>query len=244
MKLLKLSAVLLALMLALCCAGCNRTTDPQTTPTQIQNPSESLTEPTEEPVQVETVPDAEHAILGSWVAYIYITEENTGLEGFQTDAGLPALITFHADGTATMVAYRAGLEDAYDVLTQDLSNYMMELMYSQMEEAGYSREAVDARFEDIYGTSLTEYAGEAVERLGLHDAFLRLDEDARYTIETREDGSRVLILNGKQELTFLLCRDTLTFLDSTNAQYWEAHGMEFPVTLVRPGLLDTLKGWF
>ncbi len=239
----KTLCLMLSLVLVLLCAGCRKPTSPST-PSQGRTPVEPVPEPTEELIQEETLPDPETAILGSWIVCIYITAENSGLEGFETDAGLPALITFDETGRATMTAYAEGLDDAYDALKQDLVNYVMELQYSQMEEAGYTREEVDERFLDLYDITLEAHAQDSVERLDLHDKFLRLAQEAEYELIEQEDGRRVLVLNGKQELTYELRSTTLTILDSTNAKYWEAHGMEFPVTLKRVNVFDILKNWF
>ena len=122
---------------------------------------------TEEFIQEETLGNPEEAIVGSYLVYIYITEENSGLKDFVTEAGLPAVVTFLEDGTATMTAYEPMLEEAYAALEEDLCNYILDLKYEQLEEVGYTHEEADKRFEKYNGITLEEYAHREVEKLHL-----------------------------------------------------------------------------
>ena len=185
------------------------------------------TESTEEFIQEETLANPEEAIVGSYLVYIYITEENSGLEGFVTEAGLPAVVTFLEDGTATMTAYEPLLEESYAALEQDLCDYILQLKYEQLEEAGYTHEEADARFKKYNGITLEEYAHREVEKLKLEEAFLELDMETTYEIR-----DYVLILNEKQELPFELRSSSLIMLSSSDPEYWQDHGMQFPVVLL------------
>lgn len=185
------------------------------------------TESTEEFVQEETLANPEEAIVGSYLVHIYITEENSGLEGFVTEAGLPAVVTFLEDGTVTMTAYEPGLEEAYAALEQDLCDYILQLKYEQLEEAGYSHEEADKRFKKYNGITLEEYAHREVEKLKLEDAFLELNMESTYEIR-----DYVLVLGDDQELPFELRSSSLIMLASSTPEYWENQGMQFPVVLL------------
>lgn len=228
MKFHKLICLLMALTVAMSLASCART-DANQDPTNQSEATHATraTVNTEEFVQEETVANPEEEILGSWLVYIYITEENSGLEDFVTEAGLPALATFHEDGTVTMVAYEEILEEAYEILKQDLCDYIVQLKQEQMEDAGFVGEEAAERFEEYSGMTLEEYAETEVDKLKLYDAFLDLNMTATYEIR---DG--VLILNEKQELLFELRTTSLIILSCSDPEYWEAHGMQFPVVLL------------
>ena len=220
--------MILAGILALNLASCV-TADAEQDPTKQSETTHATraTESTEEFIQEETLSNPEEAILGSYLVYIYITEDNSGLEGFVTEAGLPALITFAEEGTVTMTAYEPMLEEAYAALEQDLCDYILQLKYEQLEEAGYTHEEADKRFKKYNGITLEEYAHREVEKLKLMDAFLELDMESTYEIR-----DYVLILNEKQELPFELRSSSLIMLSSSDPEYWQAHGMQFPVVLL------------
>ena len=228
MKFQKWICLLLAAILALSLASCV-TTDAEQDPTKQSEITHATraTESTEELIQEETLSNPEEAIVGSYLVYIYITEENSGLEGFVTEAGLPAVVTFREDGTVTMTAHEPMLEEAYAALETDLCNYILQLKYEQLEEVGYTHEEADKRFKKYNGITLEEYAHREVEKLELMDAFLELEMEATYEIR-----DFVLILNEKQELPFELRASSLIMLSSTNPEYWEDHGMQFPVVLL------------
>ena len=220
--------MILAGILALNLASCVKA-DAEQDPTKQSETTHATraTESTEEFIQEETLANPEEEILGSYLVYIYITEENSGLEGFVTEAGLPAVVTFSEEGTATMTAYEPMLEEAYAALEQDLCDYILRLKYEQLEEAGYTHEEADERFKKYNGITLEEYAHREVEKLDLKDAFLELNMESTYEIR-----DYVLILGEKQELPFELRASSLIILASSDPEYWEAHGMQFPVVLL------------
>jgi hypothetical protein len=217
-------AGILALNLASCVAA-----DAHQDPTKQSEATHATraTESTEELIQEETLADPEEAILGSYLVYIYITEENSGLEGFVTEAGLPAVVTFLEDGTATMNAYEPLLEEAYTALEQDLCDYILQLKYEQLQDAGYTHEEADKRFERYNGITLEEYAHREVKKLELEKSFLELNMETTYEIR-----DYVLILGEKQELPFELRTSSLIMLSSSDPEYWQNHGMQFPVVLL------------
>ena len=227
MKLQKWICLLLAGILALSLASCTPS-DGGEDPTRQSETTHATraTESTEDFVQEETLANPEEAIAGHYLTYIYITEDNSGLEGFVTQAGLPVLITFAEDGTVSMTAYEPMLEEAYAALEQDLCNYILDLKYEQLEEAGYSHEEADKRFKKYNGITLEEYAHREVKKLKLEDAFLELDMESTYEIR-----DYVLLLGEEQELPFELRTSSLIILTSSKPEYWEAHGMQFPVVL-------------
>lgn len=228
MMLKKWICLILGAILALSLVSC-AVTDAGQDPTKQSETTHATrpTENTEEFIQEETLANPEEAIVGSYLTYIYITEDNSGLEGFVTEAGLPAVVTFLEDSTATMTAYEPMLEEAYAALEQDLCDYILQLKYEQLEEAGYTHEEADKRFEKYNGITLEEYAHREVEKLELEKAFLELNMETTYTIR-----DYVLILNEKQELPFELRASSLIILSSSDPEYWEAHGMQFPVVLL------------
>lgn len=220
--------LMLAGILALNLASCVTADAHQDPPKQSEaTHATRATESTEELIQEETLADPEEAILGSYLVYIYITEENSGLEGFVTEAGLPAVVTFLEDGTATMNAYEPLLEEAYTALEQDLCDYILQLKYEQLEDAGYTHEEADKRFERYNGITLEEYAHREVKKLELEKSFLELNMETTYEIR-----DYVLILGEKQELPFELRTSSLIMLSSSDPEYWQNHGMQFPVVLL------------
>lgn len=228
MKLKKWICLLLAVSLVLSLASCV-TADTEQDPTKQSETTHATraTESTEEFIQEETLGNPEEAIVGSYLVHIYITEENSGLEDFVTEAGLPAVVTFLEDGTATMTAYEPMLEEAYAALEEDLCNYILDLKYEQLEEVGYTHEEADKRFEKYNGITLEEYAHREVEKLKLQEAFLELNMETTYEIR-----DFVLILGENQELPFELRSSSLIILSSSDPEYWEDHGMQFPVVLL------------
>lgn len=228
MKLKQWICLLLAGIMTLSLASCitvsdNQDPTRQTETTHATRPTES----TEEFIQEETLANPEEAIVGSYLVYIYITEENSGLEGFVTEAGLPALVTFQEDGIATMTAYEPLLEESYLDLEQDLCDYILQLKYEQLEEAGYTQEEADERFKKYNGITLEEYAHREVEKLKLEKSFLELDMQTTYEIR-----DFVLILGEKQELPFELRESSLIMLACSDPEYWQNQGMQFPVVLL------------
>ena len=159
MKLKKWICLLLAGTLALNLASC-AVADGNQDPTKHAETTHATraTESTEEFIQEETLANPEEEILGSYLVYIYITEDNSGLEGFVTEAGLPAVVTFLEDGTVTMTAHEPLLEEAYTALEQDLCDYILQMKYEQLEEVGYTHEEADERFEKYNGITLEEFA--------------------------------------------------------------------------------------
>lgn len=228
MVLKKWICLLLAVMLVLSLASC-AAADASQDPTKQSETTHATraTESTEEFIQEETLANPEEEILGSYLVYIYITEENSGLEGFVTEAGLPAVVTFLEDGTATMTAYEPLLEEAYAALEQDLCDYILGLKYAQLEDAGYTHEEADERFKKYNGITLEEYAHREVEKLKLKENFLELEMESTYEIR-----DYVLNLNDKQELPFELRASSLIVLSSSKPEYWEDLGMQFPVVLL------------
>lgn len=228
MKLNKWICLLLALTLVLSLASC-AVADGNQDPTKHSETTHATraTESTEEFIQEETLANPEEEILGSYLVYIYITEDNSGLEGFVTEAGLPAVVTFLEDGTVTMTAHEPLLEEAYTALEQDLCDYILQLKYEQLEEVGYTHEEADERFEKYNGITLEEFAHREVEKLKLAEKFLELNMESTYEIR-----DYVLILGEEQELPFELRHSSLIMLSSTKPEYWEAHGMQFPVVLL------------
>lgn len=239
MNLKKLLCLLLALVMVLSLAACSDSDsgkdddddedDEEISEDKDKNDKNDKDDKDDEDEEPTEPADPADAILGSWITYIYMTAENTGLDGFSTDAGLPVVFTFEEDGTATMAAYEEGLEDAIAELEADLCEYMVELMYTQLEASGYTREDVDTLFSDTYGMSLAEYAEASVEEMGMYDSFMEINESGDYTI----DGN-VLKLDG-QELTFEVDGDILKVLDSSDPDYWEELGLTFPVEMERVG---------
>lgn len=225
MMLKKWICLLLAGIIVLSMASCTQADADQ--PTTGQTETTRATESTEELIQEETLSNPEEAIVGTYLVYIYITEENSGLQGFVTEAGLPAVVTFLEDGTATMAACEPLLEEAYAALEEDLFNYTLQLQYEKLEEAGYTHEEADKRFNKIYGITMEEFAHREVEKLKLKENFLELEMESTYEIR-----DYVLVLNGKQELPFELRASSLIVLSSSKPEQWEDLGMQFPVVLL------------
>lgn len=171
--------------------------------------------------------DPSDAIIGSWVGYIYMTEDNTGLVDFVSHAGLPIVFTFNADGTVSMAAYEPEIEDAMATLEDDLVDYMMQTLYEEGYYQDMDTEEVDAFIMDQTGMTVEEYCRAYIDEMGLLESFMEIEDSTTYSIE---DG--LLNLDGEL-LNFEVKGDTLVVYDSTNPEYWEELGMEFPVELKR-----------
>lgn len=173
--------------------------------------------------------EASDSIVGIWKGYIYMTEDNTGLDGLVTHTGLPVVFTFDEDGTATMTVYEPEIEEAMAVLEEDLVNYMVDVMYAEAVYQDMTEAELEEFVQGQVGMSVEEYCRSYVEEMGLLDTFMEISDSTTYTVE-----GDVLNLNG-EELTFSVEGNTLTIYDSTNPTYWEQLGFEFPVELERVG---------
>ncbi len=229
----KLLCLLLALVMVLSLAACGGSDDKEdpkdkdkkeTVSGKDQNEQDE--DATTEPTQPEDTMAQE--LEGTWVLYVFMSQENTGLEGFETDAGLPIAFTFNADGTYVQVPYAPEIDAAIAELQKDLCDYMVELMYTTLESEGYTRSEIDTLFESTYGMSLRAYAEENVAGMDM-ESFADERGEGSYTLE--EDK---LYLSGRDEtLTIAIDGDTLTILDSDDADNWENLFGDFPIELKR-----------
>ncbi len=229
----KLLCLLLALVMLLSLTACKADEkgpeDQNTTQKQEQNHPKDPTDPTEsqptDPVPEQVLPDE---LLGTWVVYVYMTEKNTGLPGFQSAAGLPIAFTFQADGTYVQVPYGPEIQAAIGELKQDLHDYMVAKMYATLEADGYTKEAADKAVQETYGMSIQAYAQGKVSEMDLDSL---ADEHGEGKCELKEDK---LFLGGRDEtLTIEIDGDTLTILASDDPANWEALFGKFPIELVR-----------
>lgn len=178
----------------------------------------------DETEETSTEPEltAEELIIGSWVIDVALTEDLLGIEGFETTATLPMMVTFYEDGTLILGWHEEGMEESIPQLEADMVAYMCELMYTEMEASGYSREETDEAFEAAYGYTVEEYCAEYVAEMDLGASMLDYEEELEYEI----DGD--VLITGDEEIVIEVDEDTLVFVESNMPDSWEAMGIEFP----------------
>lgn len=165
--------------------------------------------------------DLENAILGTWTVDITFTEDMLEVDGLNIE-GVPVILTFDKHGEVTL----AFAENAFEILEDKMVAAAVELLYSEMEAEGMSRDEVDELVEEAYGMSLTEYVQTSLEAYELENSLADLEETFDYEIE---DG--MLILDGT-EMDVEIDGNTMTITECSD-DTWAELGLELPIVLKR-----------
>ena len=213
-------------------------TEDTTEETTEEETTEEPTEETTEAVVEATIsPDAlsSEDLVGTWAVEVpYVTAEllaqsNEIFEDFEGQLNLTFVMEFSEDGIATMYVDEDAYEASVEAFEEDLTAFLVEYLYAELEAGGYSREESDEYFQDLYQMSAEELCAQQVEAMGIRDM---LDVS-----ELRDSGSYEL--NGDQltvgvfTMTVAVGQTTLTVLDCDQTEYWEQMGFQFPTVLTR-----------
>ena len=165
--------------------------------------------------------DLSEEIVGTWAVKINFTEEMLGMEGVNID-GIPVTFTFNGDGEVTL----GFADDAVAILEEQMLNLMMEMVYTEMEAQGMTREDIDAMFEQAYGSSVMDYMKAALEEMDITSMFAGIEETFDYELDGNKlniDGTEMTIEVKGDKLTVTECED----------EFWSEVGLELPVVMER-----------
>ena len=204
----KLLCLLLALVMVLSLAACSD--------------SDSGSKRGKKDKEEEEVVELEDGIVGTWTAEITFTEEMLEVEGVNIE-DLPVSFTFDEEGEVTLSFSEAAVE----IFEEELLSAMVDMMYSQMEAEGMSREDVDELFESYYEMSVADYLKTSLEEADVLSMLTELEETHDYEV----DGD-TLIIDGT-EMTAEIKGDKLTITDCEDEDFWSALGLETPITMER-----------
>ena len=178
-------------------------------------------------------------IQGSWTLELTMTGDMMGVSEFTGEIALPITITFDADGIMTMHMTEENKAVFTESLETEMYTFMTDMMYSQFEDMGMTREEADAAVQEYYGQTMEEL----IEEL-MADVMAELDADE--LAAEMESSSAYIIKNGKlytgestDDLDVMECNEielsgnTLKLLSSNAASTWEDLNLTFPITLTR-----------
>ena len=178
-------------------------------------------------------------IQGSWTLELTMTGDMMGVSEFTGEIALPITITFDADGIMTMHMTEENKAVFTESLETEMYTFMTDMMYSQFEDMGMTREEADAAVQEYYGQTMEEL----IEEL-MADVMAELDADE--LAAEMESSSAYIIKNGKlytgestDDLDVMECNEielsgsTLKLLSSNDASTWEDLNLTFPITLKR-----------
>ena len=178
-------------------------------------------------------------IQGSWTLELTMTGDMMGVSEFTGEIALPITITFDADGIMTMHMTEENKAVFTESLETEMYAFMTDMMYSQFEDMGMTREEADAAVQEYYGQTMEE----VIEEL-MAEVMTELDADE--LAAEMESSSAYIIKNGKlytgestDDLDVMECNEielsgnTLKLLSSNDASTWEDLNLTFPITLTR-----------
>lgn len=178
-------------------------------------------------------------IQGSWTLELTMTGDMMGVSEFTGEIALPITITFDADGIMTMHMTEENKAVFTESLETEMYTFMTDMMYSQFEDMGMTREEADAAVQEYYGQTMEE----VIEEL-MAEVMTELDADE--LAAEMESSSAYIIKNGKlytgestDDLDVMECNEielsgnTLKLLSSNAASTWEDLNLTFPITLTR-----------
>ena len=178
-------------------------------------------------------------IQGSWTLELTMTGDMMGVSEFTGEIALPITITFDADGIMTMHMTEENKAVFTESLETEMYTFMTDMMYSQFEDMGMTREEADAAVQEYYGQTMEE----VIEEL-MAEVMTELDADE--LAAEMESSSAYIIKNGKlytgestDDLDVMECNEielsgnTLKLLSSNDASTWEDLNLTFPITLKR-----------
>ena len=178
-------------------------------------------------------------IQGSWTLELTMTGDMMGVSEFTGEIALPITITFDDEGIMTMHMTEENKAVFAESLETEMYAFMTDMMYSQFEDMGMSREEADAAVQEYYGQTMEELIDELM-------AELMAELDADELAAEMESSSAYIIKNGKlytgdstDDLDVMECNEielsgnTLKLLSSNAADTWEDLNLTFPITLTR-----------
>ena len=117
-------------------------------------------------------------IQGKWAYNFTMTGDMMGVPGFK---GIDCVLYLELcnDGTSIMSFAVANAE----ALENDLIEYLMDLLYAELEASGLNMEEADAAIKAAYGMSLEEYALYAVKEMDLPGMLNSFHEEMVYYVE-------------------------------------------------------------
>lgn len=178
-------------------------------------------------------------IQGSWTLELTMNGDMMGVSEFTGEIALPITITFDADGIMTMHMTEENKAVFTESLETKMYTFMTDMMYSQFEDMGMTREEADAAVQEYYGQTMEELIEELM-------AEVMTELDADELAAEMESSSAYIIKNGKlytgestDDLDVMECNEielsgnTLKLLSSNDASTWEDLNLTFPITLTR-----------
>ena len=176
---------------------------------------------------------------GSWTLELTMDGDMMGVSEFTGEIALPITITFDADGIMTMHMTEENKAMFTESLETEMYAFMTDMMYSQFEDMGMTREEADAAVQEYYGQTMEELIEELM-------AEVMTELDADELAAEMESSSAYIIKNGKlytgestDDLDVMECNEielsgsTLKLLSSNDASTWEDLNLTFPITLKR-----------
>lgn len=205
----KLLCLLLALVMVLSLAACS------------DSGSGSKRSRKDKEEEEEEVVELEDGIVGTWTVNVTFTEEMLELEGASIE-GIPVNLTFDEDGECTLTLG----EDAEEILVDSMMDIMLDMVYSEMEAEGMTRDEIDELFETYYEMSVVDYVEAALEEADFSSMFDEVEETSEYEV----DGD-TLIIDG-DEMTAEIKGKKLTITEDADG-FWDEVGLEAPIVLKR-----------
>ena len=178
-------------------------------------------------------------IQGSWTLELTMNGDMMGVSEFTGEIALPITITFDDEGIMTMHMTEENKAVFTESLETEMYAFMTDMMYSQFEDMGMTREEADAAVQEYYGQTMEELIDELM-------AELMVELDVNDLAAEMESSSAYIIKNGKlytgdstDDLDVMECNEielsgnTLKLLSSNAADTWEDLNLTFPITLTR-----------
>ena len=165
----------------------------------------------EDPPKTTTAPVEEDTLEGEWVTTLAVTGEMMGADGLDTEVAITLMVRFDED-TYTMYVDQDALEDSIDAFVEDMTDFMIDMVYDGLMESGMSKEEADAMFEMSYGMTVEEYCVETVEELDLQGELGSMNEEMEEAGDYTVDGDTLTLISEDEEVeyTFVLDGDKLT----------------------------------
>lgn len=85
------------------------------------------------------------------------SELGSDFEGFHEEFDITLMMDFNEDGTFKMYADEEALSSTFNTYIESLASFGTDMMYTELEGSGMSREEIDAAFQEQYGMGIEEY---------------------------------------------------------------------------------------
>lgn len=101
-------------------------------------------------------------LYGTWATTFDLSgmiesELGSDFEGFHEEFDITLMMDFNEDGTFKMYADEAALTDTFNTYIESLASFGAEMMYTEFENEGYTRDEIDSVFAEQYGMGIEEY---------------------------------------------------------------------------------------